>query len=152
LYRAAPIGWILRLSFGDDDLPPSMIIVYGKTGNEVIHGDCQTKIGDNHSEQDRVTCNFADVTISAPKPLDEEAKLGLKIAEYVQRPTPSALAALQDQLRRVIQEKEATIKRGDNPLPSVTEMQIRDYRKMLDELQKNPSKAVKDAQAATPTS
>ena len=133
------------LSFGDDDLPPSTIIVRSNTGNEVIHGDCQTKLGDSSIRQDSVTCNFSDVMILPPQPLDEEAKLAPKAAEYAQRPTPFSLAALQDQIRRVIQEKEVTIRRGDNPFPSVTEMQIRDYRKMLDKLQKSPSKAVEDA-------
>lgn len=128
-----------------EDLGPDILVLYSKNGNEVIHGECNSKNGSVKA----VTCSFADLTIIRPQPLDDEDMLDLKLAEYAQRPSPSTaadlkaeLASLVEKLKRQLKQEEADHSFG----VGVTKVKLEERRKMLDEIENHPSNVVKEAQ------
>jgi hypothetical protein len=124
-----------------DELP---FDVYSNGGNEVMHGDCEPKAGSGDSE---AICNFTDVRVLPPDPISDEDKLLVTETQYSQTPTTALRPQLEDELRRLIQKKEAVLqkqKKNDPNSVPLTESYLTDYRKSLAEVEKNPSRFAQD--------
>jgi hypothetical protein len=133
---------------GPQDFEPTDFFVYSKSGDEMIDGDCTPTEGDPDPLNPKaVTCKFADFTIIRPKPLNDEDRLSLKVAEYAQRPSPSSAADLRVELAGLVEKLKRQLKQdeADHSLEvGATRVTLKGYRDMLAELEKDPSKVGKE--------
>jgi hypothetical protein len=126
------------------DLDGRIFMVYSKTGDEVLQADCAVK-----GQSDLVTCNFIDMRFTLPKPLTDDYALALAEARYEQQPTPALRAEVERQLQLHIHHKELELQKQKTDDPDsipLTQEVLKEDRESLVELQKNPSKFIKDMQ------